>query len=137
MGAGGRASLSQRGRLASGGTDPALITPLYERLPRGPHRLARSEVILHQRARIHGAMIEAVARGGYDETSVKQVIGLAGVSRRAFYEQFANKQECFLATFDAIVHRVYPADHASLPRHRRWPGRQAASGLRRVRRNGA
>jgi len=50
-------------------------------------------------------MIEAVARGGYDQTSVKQVIGLAGVSRRAFYEQFANKQECFLATFDAIVHR--------------------------------
>jgi len=50
-------------------------------------------------------MVEPVARGGYEGTSVKQVIGLAGVSRRSFYEQFANKEECFLATFDLIVRR--------------------------------
>jgi AcrR family transcriptional regulator len=50
-------------------------------------------------------MVEAVAANGYAGTSVKQVIGLAGVSRRAFYEQFANKQECFLATFDLIAAR--------------------------------
>jgi TetR/AcrR family transcriptional regulator len=81
------------------------IQPLYKRLPHGPHRLARNEVILHQRARIHGAMVEAVAAGGYDGTSVKQVIGLAGVSRRSFYEQFANKEESFLATFDVIAHK--------------------------------
>ncbi len=83
------------------------IAPLYKRLPHGPHRLARDEVMLNQRARIHGAMVEAVARSGYEETSVKQVIGLAGVSRRSFYEQFANKQECFLATFDVIVRRGF------------------------------
>ena len=62
-------------------------------------------MVLHQRARIHGAMIEAVAQHGYESTSVKQVIGLAGVSRRSFYEQFANKEECFLATFDLVVRR--------------------------------
>jgi AcrR family transcriptional regulator len=81
------------------------VAPLYKRLPHGPHRLERVEVIHNQRARIHGAMVEAVARGGYDGTSVKQVIGLAGVSRRSFYEQFANKQECFLVTFDLIARR--------------------------------
>ena len=54
----------------------------------------------HQRNRMHGAMVEAVALRGYERTSVKQVVGLAGVSRRSFYEQFANKQECFLATYD-------------------------------------
>lgn len=81
------------------------IAPIYKRLPRGPHRLERDEVIHHQRARIHGAMVEAVAERGYEGTSVKQVIGLAGVSRRSFYEQFANKQDCFLATFDLIVRR--------------------------------
>jgi TetR/AcrR family transcriptional regulator len=80
------------------------IQPLYKRLPHGPHRLERNEVIRHQRARIHGAMIEAVAEGGYEGTSVKQVIGLAGVSRRSFYEQFGNKEASFLATFDVIVH---------------------------------
>ena len=33
------------------------------------------------------------------------MVGLAGVSRRSFYEQFANKQECFLATYDLIATR--------------------------------
>jgi AcrR family transcriptional regulator len=79
--------------------------PLYERLPHGPHRLRPEEVMRNQRTRIHGAIIEAVARSGYERTSVKQVVGLAGVSRRSFYEQFANKQECFLATFDVIAAR--------------------------------
>jgi AcrR family transcriptional regulator len=81
------------------------IAPLYQRLPRGPHRLAPTEVARHQRLRMHGAMVEAVAVNGYANTSVKQIIGLAGVSRRAFYEQFANKEECFLATFDLIAAR--------------------------------
>jgi AcrR family transcriptional regulator len=81
------------------------VAPLYKRLPHGPHRLDRDEVIANQRTRIHGAMIEAVARNGYEETSVKEVIALAGVSRRSFYEQFANKEGCFLATFDLIARR--------------------------------
>src|SRR5271170_7931966 len=88
-----RANSSARGAKARTG-------PIYKRLPHGPHRLERNEVILHQRARIHGAMVEAIACNGYEGTSVKQVIGLAGVSRRSFYEQFANKEACFLATCD-------------------------------------
>src|SRR4030081_1043824 len=44
-----------------------------------------------------------VAASGYHGTSVKQVIALAGVSRRSFYEQFANKEECLLATFDLLA----------------------------------
>lgn len=79
------------------------LVPLYKRLPPGPHRLGRAEVVRHQRMRIHGAMVEAVAASGYRATSVRQVITLAGVSRRSFYEQFANKQECLLATFDLIA----------------------------------
>ena len=55
------------------------------------HRLSRSAVVRHQRVRIHGAMIEAVAQHGYGATSVRLVVGLAGVSRRCFYEQFTNK----------------------------------------------
>ncbi|HEY4452041.1 MAG TPA: TetR/AcrR family transcriptional regulator [Solirubrobacteraceae bacterium] len=67
--------------------------------------MPRDAVVHHQRTRIHGAMIEAVADVGYERTSVKQVIGLAGVSRRSFYELFANRQECFLATFDVVAAR--------------------------------
>jgi AcrR family transcriptional regulator len=107
--------------MARGGTGPAgggqrsktrqpgRIAPIYKRLPHGPHQLPPEEVARHQRARIHGAMIEAVARSGYQGTSVKQVIGLAGVSRRSFYEIFANRQDCFLATFDLLAGRELAA----------------------------
>lgn len=81
------------------------IEPIYERLPRGPHTLGRAGVVRNQRMRIHGAMIEAVAAEGYEGASVKRVIGLAGVSRRAFYEQFTDKKSCFLATCDLIAAR--------------------------------
>jgi AcrR family transcriptional regulator len=87
------------------GTTKLRPEALYRRLPRGPHGLAPEEVRHHQRLRIHGAMVEAVARSGYRDASVRQVIGLAGVSRRSFYEQFANKQDCFLETFDVIAKR--------------------------------
>jgi AcrR family transcriptional regulator len=88
------------------GTEVRAIAPLYKRLPKGPHGFAPEEVIHHQRIRMHGAMIEAVAEHGYERMSVKHVIGLAGVSRRAFYEQFANKEDCFMETFDLIVNRA-------------------------------
>ncbi len=81
------------------------VAPIYQRLPRGPHHLGATEVARNQRIRMYGAMVEAVATVGYHRTSVKQVISLAGVSRRAFYEQFANKEECFLAAFDLIAAR--------------------------------
>jgi AcrR family transcriptional regulator len=81
------------------------LAPLYQRLPHGPHRLGPEQVARNQRIRMHGAMIEAVSTSGYERTSVKQVVGLAGVSRRSFYEHFANKQDCFLATFDVIATR--------------------------------
>lgn len=81
------------------------VDSLYERLPHGPHRLDHNQVIRNQRTRLHGAMVEAVSASGYERASVRQVVALAGVSRRSFYELFANKQECFLATFDAISAR--------------------------------
>jgi AcrR family transcriptional regulator len=79
------------------------LTPLYKRLPHGPHGLGREAVARHQRARLHGGMAESVYQRGYAATSVAHVIALAGVSRRAFYEQFSNKEDCFLSTYDALV----------------------------------
>jgi TetR/AcrR family transcriptional regulator len=94
--------LTEGGKNRGGGA----VAPLYERLPRGPHSLDPGQVAENQRRRMYGAMIEAVATNGYGRTSVKQVVTLAGVSRRAFYEQFANKQECFLATLDLIANQA-------------------------------
>lgn len=70
------------------------------KLPRGRHGLSREEVIRSQRERLLLAMAEAVAEHGYAKTSVAQVLKRAGVSRESFYEQFANKEDCFLAAYD-------------------------------------
>jgi AcrR family transcriptional regulator len=78
---------------------------MYRRLPHGPSGLGRDEVARNQRARLYGAMIESVAQRGYKATTVAHAIALAGVSRRAFYELFANKEQCFLATYDIVVAR--------------------------------
>jgi AcrR family transcriptional regulator len=82
------------------------IAPLYRRLPKGPHGLTPEEVKQNQQTRIHGGMIRAVAWQGYERTSVRHVIGFAGVSRKAFYELFTNKHECILRTFDLILARA-------------------------------
>ncbi len=72
-------------------------------LPRGPHRLAREEVLASQRGRMLDAMAEAVARRGYAATTVADVIAGARVSRKTFYEHFADKEACLLAAYDAGV----------------------------------
>lgn len=56
-----------------------------------------------QRSRIHQAMIEVVAERGYPETRVVDVIGVAGVSRKTFYELFDSKEDCFLAAYDVLL----------------------------------
>ncbi len=72
-------------------------------LPRGPHSLTREQVAANQRQRLLEGMIDAIGEKGYAATTVSDVIRRAGVSRKAFYEHFANKEECFLATYDSIA----------------------------------
>ncbi|HUA04862.1 MAG TPA: TetR/AcrR family transcriptional regulator [Solirubrobacteraceae bacterium] len=72
-------------------------------LPRGRHAAPRPVVREAQRARMLAAMVQAVAEKGYARVAVADVIERAGVSRKTFYEQFANKDECFLAAYDASV----------------------------------
>jgi AcrR family transcriptional regulator len=48
-------------------------------------------------------MIEVVSQRGYPETRVVDVIGVAGVSRKTFYELFDSKEDCFLAAYDVLL----------------------------------
>jgi AcrR family transcriptional regulator len=59
-----------------------------------------------QRNRIHQAMIEVVSERGYPETRVVDVIGVAGVSRKTFYELFDSKEDCFLAAYDVLLENL-------------------------------
>jgi AcrR family transcriptional regulator len=77
-----------------------------EQLPRGRHRLTREQVTTSQRERMLVAMADAVAELGYAKTSVAEVIQRAGVSRETFYEQFANKEDAFLAAYDGAAEIV-------------------------------
>ena len=89
--------------------------------------MTREDVARNQRARMYGAMIEAVSERGYPQTTVAHVIAYAGVSRRAFYEQFANKEECFLATYDIVVARARKRVLDAWTRERGWDNRLHAA----------
>jgi AcrR family transcriptional regulator len=60
-------------------------------------------VTASQRNRIHQAMIEVVADRSYRDTRVVDVIAVAGVSRKTFYELFDSKEDCFLAAYDVLL----------------------------------
>ena len=70
------------------------------RLPSGRHGLTRETVEASQRGRLIEAMAQVVAEKGYAATTVADVVERAGVSRRTFYEQFTDKEACFLAAYD-------------------------------------
>src|SRR5689334_3687676 len=84
-------------------------------LPRGPHNLARDDVLASQRQRMLEAMAETVAGKGYAATTVGDVVSGAGVSRKTFYEHFRDKEDCFLAAFDSGVDALLGAIAAAEP----------------------
>jgi AcrR family transcriptional regulator len=76
-------------------------TPAAPTLPRGNHGLGREVVLLSQRERLMEGVVLAVAEKGYVATRVEDITRRARVSRTTFYEQFADKEECFLAAYEA------------------------------------
>jgi AcrR family transcriptional regulator len=48
-------------------------------------------------------MAAAAGERGYAETRVSDVLERSGISRRTFYRYFTNREDCFLAAYDAIV----------------------------------
>ena len=95
-------------------------------LPRGPHNLTRDDVLASQRTRMIDAMATAVAAKGYASTTVGDVVSGAGVSRKTFYEHFGDKEDCFLAAFDASVHTVLEAIATAAPEDADWTERVRA-----------
>lgn len=83
-------------RAPSRSAAPAAGGPLYE----GGAREQVSEV---QRARLVAAMIAVTSEQGVAQATVARVVARSGVSRRTFYEQFVDREECFLAAFDQTL----------------------------------
>lgn len=72
-------------------------------LPRGRHALPREAVVASQRNRLLRAMTDEVAEHGFAHTTAARVYRRAGVSSRAFYENFTDVRDCFLAAYDVGV----------------------------------
>ena len=83
-----------------------LLSTSDGRFPLGARRLPSDLVRVVQRERLIAAMLKAASELGYRATNVQDVIERAGVSRPTFYEHFANKEDCFLAAFDASAERL-------------------------------
>ena len=81
----------------------ALLTRADGRFPAGVRTLPPELVRAIQRERLLAAMIKTVTEIGYNALTVQNVLTRAGISRPTFYEQFDDKEDCFLAAFDACA----------------------------------
>ena len=84
----------------------ALLTRADGRFPAGVRTLAPELVKAIQRERLLTAMLVTVNELGYRALTVQDVLNRAGVSRPTFYEQFEDKEDCFLAAFDTSAQRL-------------------------------
>jgi AcrR family transcriptional regulator len=78
----------------------ALLSRADGRFPAGVRTLPPDLVRAIQRERLLAAMIKTVTEVGYNALTVQNVLARAGISRPTFYEQFDDKEDCFLAAFD-------------------------------------
>jgi AcrR family transcriptional regulator len=76
------------------------------RLRSRPSGLPRGRVTEIQRSRMLAAALEAVEEVGYARMTVAQVISRAKVSRKTFYDVFADREDCFLAALEQAVSQV-------------------------------
>jgi len=79
------------------------VTPRLRPSPKG---LPRGQVTEIQRSRMLAAALEAVEEVGYARMTVAQVIGRAKVSRKTFYDVFADREDCFLAALEQSVSQL-------------------------------
>lgn len=96
------------------------------RLPPGPGT-PREKVVENQRERLFAAMVATTAAKGYAQTSIGDLAELSGVSSRTFYDLFADREACFLATLDAILAPTEAITVAQMAKDGSWEERAAAT----------
>ena len=63
----------------------------------------RDEAGRNHRERLFAATVALVNEKGYEATRIADLVKLSGISRSAFYRQFADKQECFLTAAEELT----------------------------------
>jgi AcrR family transcriptional regulator len=96
------------------------------RPPPGRQRLSREFIARHQRARIVTALAEETMDRGYRAVTVADIVRRAGIARNTFYDNFASKEDCFLATQDYAVEESLSRIVEAATQVEGWENRLAA-----------
>jgi AcrR family transcriptional regulator/DNA-binding MarR family transcriptional regulator len=86
----------------------------------GTTRLSRGRVTEIQRSRMLAAALAAVEEVGYGRMTVAQVISRAKVSRKTFYDVFADREDCFLAALEQAVGQAGRQVNEAYARETTW-----------------
>src|ERR1700755_3613290 len=117
----GAPKTKKAGTAKRGGAKAKEEAPAAPRLPAGRHGLPREFIAQNQRERIITALVDTVAERGYNATTVANITKAASVSRRTFYEHFADKEACFLAAYDMVADHIRASMRAAAESFGDWP----------------
>lgn len=92
-------------------------------LPRGRHDLAHEQIQTAQRERLMAAVTELMAHRGYRGVGVRDIAKQAKVSLSAFYDCYADKDECFFAAYDRFIAVLLERISAALEEGDSWETR--------------
>lgn len=80
-----------------------------------------------KREKILEGMLEAVGAEGYDATSVRTVLARTGLYRQAFYDEFADKDACYLAALEMGIGRLEAVMRTAAASEESWRGKLRAA----------
>jgi AcrR family transcriptional regulator len=93
-----------RTRSRSGASRAAVASGV---LPGDGEGVSYQHVAEIQRSRLLAAAVRTVDELGYSQATVAHITHRARVSRRTFYELFANREECLLAALEGVVDGIH------------------------------
>ncbi len=98
------------------------------RQPPGREPVGRDAAAADQRRRILAATAELIARQGYQETTMEEIVRRARVGYKTFYKHYADREAAFLALLDAATaHTVERVEGAYEREEGPWPDRVGAA----------
>lgn len=91
-----------------------------------PHSPKLELVNSPKREKILEGMLEAVGAEGYDATSVRTILDRTGLYRQAFYDNFADKDACYLAALEMGIRRLEGVTVKAAACEESWRGKLRA-----------
>lgn len=79
-----------------------------------------------KRQRILEGMLDVVGETGYESASVRAVLARTGLYRQAFYDNFTDKEDCYIEAFELGVARLEALASAATVSEETWQGKLRA-----------